>query len=279
MILIVPHDVLRPRRPDDHFAAEADAARAAGCTVALVDHDALARGDDAARATSRVPAGADAVYRGWMLSGDRYAAFADALAAGGTALRTDAARYRRAHELPGWYETFAGVTPATVWTIGTGRADFDRARDRLGTGPAVLRDHTKSMKRYWDEAANVPDLADASVAWRVASRFAELREDVEGGFVLRRFERFIGAEVRTWWIDGACRHVTAHPDTPDAVPDTLDTAPFAPLVEALDLPFATVDLARRDDGTWRVVELGDGQVSDRPAGLPAADLVRSLLDR
>ena len=31
------------------------------------------------------------------------------------------------------------------------------------------------------------------------------------------------------------------------------------------MPFITVDLVRRSDGAWRVVEVGDGQVSDRPA--------------
>ncbi|WP_446220731.1 ATP-grasp domain-containing protein [Micromonospora sp. IBHARD004] len=33
---------------------------------------------------------------------------------------------------------------------------------------------------------------------------------------------------------------------------------------ALDLPLVTADLALRADGVWRVVEVGDGQVSDRP---------------
>ncbi|TVT18802.1 hypothetical protein FNH05_35350 [Amycolatopsis rhizosphaerae] len=41
MMLLVPADLLRPRRADDHFAAEADAAREAGVEVTLVDHDAL----------------------------------------------------------------------------------------------------------------------------------------------------------------------------------------------------------------------------------------------
>jgi hypothetical protein len=42
-----------------------------------------------------------------------------------------------------------------------------------------------------------------------------LRDDVfTGGFVLRRWEDFASAEARTWWVDGACRLVTAHPDTP-----------------------------------------------------------------
>jgi ATP-grasp domain, R2K clade family 3 len=99
-------------------------------------------------------------------------------------------------------------------------------------------------------------------------------DDFTGGFVLRRFEEFTGAEVRTWWVDGVCRLVGAHPDTPDAKPPAaFDPAAVAPLVAALRLPFVTVDLVRRADGVWRVIEVGDGQVSDRPATITADDLV------
>ena len=67
VLLLVPADPLRPRRADEHFAAEAAAARDAGITVALIDHDALADPDGAGRAVARVPGpGAVAVYRGWM---------------------------------------------------------------------------------------------------------------------------------------------------------------------------------------------------------------------
>jgi hypothetical protein len=47
-------------------------------------------------------------------------------------------------------------------------------------------------------------------------------------------------------------------------------------VAALGLPFVTVDLARRDDGVWRVIELGDGQVSDRPATIAPDALVAAV---
>jgi hypothetical protein len=50
----VPSDVLHPRRPDEHFAAEADAARVAGLEVALVDHDALTRIDGVGQAACRL---------------------------------------------------------------------------------------------------------------------------------------------------------------------------------------------------------------------------------
>jgi hypothetical protein len=46
-----------------------------------------------------------------------------------------------------------------------------------------------------------------------------------------------------------------------------------PIVTALDLPFVTVDLALRADSTWRVVELGDGRVSNRPFTTAPDDMI------
>jgi hypothetical protein len=172
MTLILPADPLRPRRADDHFAAEAAAARAAGVAVVLVDHDRLTRG----------------------------------------------------------------------------------------------------------EAAFIPDLADADAAWAVAERFVELRYDeLTGGFVLGRFEDFVGPEQRTWWVDGVCRIVGPHPDLPaDTVVPQPDLTDIEPLVAKLGLPFVAVDVARRGDGVWRVVEMGDGQVSDRPAAVSPEAVIGML---
>jgi hypothetical protein len=181
--------------------------------------------------------------------------------------------------LPGWYSALAEFTPVSTWTVGTDHAELDAARVRLGAGPAVLRDYSKSMKHYWHEAAYIPDLTDAAASWAVAKRFTQLRaEELVGGFVLRRFEQFTGAEARSWWIDGRCRLITAHPDTPDQPPPAdLDLTALQPAIAALGLPFVAVDLARRRDGVWRVIELGDGQVSDRPTTTPAEKLISALL--
>jgi ATP-grasp domain, R2K clade family 3 len=282
MMLLVPANPLRPRQPDEHFAAEAGAAAEAGLTVALIDHDALTGPDCAQRAVARVPGGdGEAVYRGWMLSSSQYAAFADALAARGVTLRTSPAQYRRAHELPGWYPALAPVTPRTAWTAGDGREEFGTACATLGSGPAVPRDYVKSMKHYWDEATYIPDLSDQAAAWTIAARFRELRDDdFTGGFVIRRFERLVSAEVRTWWTGGTCRLITAHPDTPAGQPPSgIDPISFTPLIRSLGLPFVTADLAQRADQVWRLIELGDGQVSDRPSTTSPAALLSAVVTR
>ncbi|MEH1017557.1 ATP-grasp domain-containing protein [Micromonospora sp. CPCC 206060] len=213
-----------------------------------------------------------------MLPADRYTDFAGALAEREVTLLTGAGEYRRAHELPGWYAALAGMTPESYWTVGAERNDVLRICDRLGSGPAVLRDYTKSLKHHWHEAAYIPEVADHAGTWRVVRRFVELRgDDLTGGLVVRRFERFQGHEVRTWWRDGRCVLVGPHPDTDDGAPvPEPDLADLADRVRRTGLDFVTVDLVRRDDGRWRVVELGDGQVSDRPVSIPPARFLAAL---
>lgn len=49
-----------------------------------------------------------------------------------------------------------------------------------------------------------------------------------------------------------------------------------PLVRGLDRPLVTTDPALHEDGRWRVVEVGDGQVSDLPAGACPKTLAAAL---
>jgi hypothetical protein len=252
-MLLFPCHPLYPRRPDEHFEPEVEAARALGARVAFFDHDTLA-----------VPRLEEpALLRSWMLSADRYAQLRAPLV-------TSPEQYRRAHELPGWYETFHALTPATV---------FDLAEaGSLPPGPGVLKDYVKSLKHLWNQACFVPDVHDQAAVERVARAFREARgEDLQGAVVLRGFEPFKGPEARSWWVRGKCMLVTAHPDTPDEAPGEVPVATAAEAVQALDCPFVTVDWALNDSETWRVVEVGDGQVSDRPVSTSAEAFLGAVL--
>src|SRR5690606_24912805 len=126
---------------------------------ALVDHDALRRGD-VEEAVRAVPRDLGPVwYRGWMLSSADYAAMAGALKRRGALLLTHPDDYRRAHELPGWHDTFAGLTPQSVWrplSPGEDPGDLAELVRPLREGPGIVKDYVKSRKHEWDEACFVP---------------------------------------------------------------------------------------------------------------------------
>jgi hypothetical protein len=272
-------DPLNPRRVDEHFTREAEAVRALGGSIALIDHDALQRGE-AALAVHRIPRDLGTVwYRGWVATTEEYAALTSALGARRVTMAVPPDGYQKAHELPGWYETFAGVTPASVWlplAPGTPPAKerLTQLVRPLPKGPVIVKDYVKS--RNGDEACFVPDVTDTERLHAVVARFIELQGDsLNGGIVIRESETYEGGEARVWWVDGEPVLVGPHPDTPDRHPRPR-TEPAAPCVRALGCRFITTDLARRADGVWRVVEIGDGQVSDLPAGAEPADLYLSF---
>ncbi|MEV3936444.1 ATP-grasp domain-containing protein [Glycomyces sp. NPDC049804] len=279
-------DMLRPRRPDEHYAAEAALAAGLGAAVALVDHEALARGA-IAQAVARIPAGLGAAwYRGWMATGGQYAALYGALAERGVELVTGPERYRAAHELPGWYGAFAGLTPATRW-LSLQPNEIPSVEElavvagELAGGPGMVKDFVKSRKGE-PEAFYVADLADVAALRATAACFIERQgSDLAGGLVVRAFEDFVGsggraAEARVWWVRGEPVVIGPHPDRPDTVVEP-DLSGVAEAVAALGCPFVTTDLAQRADGVWRVVEAGDGQVSDFPRGVDPEPLLRALI--
>jgi hypothetical protein len=282
--LLLCCDPLRPTRSDPSLTGHAVAARESGAAVALIDHDALLAGDPA-EAVRRVPRDLGPLwYRGWMIPAPAYATLDAALAARGGRLCTGAEQYLTAHHLPYWYDAFAPVTPASAWlecapNRTPGRADLARLCGSLPPGPGIVKDYVKSRKHEWDTACYLPDLADTEAVHAVVSRFVELQEDyLAGGVVLRSFERFTPwtGEARVWWLDGDAFLMTPHPDTPDLFPQP-DLTRIQPIVAALPARFVTTDLALREDGVWRVVEVGDGQVSGLPAGTDPSVLVKALL--
>jgi hypothetical protein len=79
VLLVVPADPLHPRRPDEYFAPEVDAAGDLGVDVALIDHDAAGQGDAEGALRPVRTSSNDAVYRGWMLRSEHHAALVSAL--------------------------------------------------------------------------------------------------------------------------------------------------------------------------------------------------------
>lgn len=276
--LLVPCDPLTPSRPDEHFAPEAEAAAQAGWNVVRIDHDAVLHGGGTLFRQQTIEADS-AIYRGWMLPSRSYGELFRSLSERCIHMVTGPPAYVASHELPRWYWPFCNLTSNSVWTEGDSIERLVHLCQTLIAGSVVLRDYVKSEKHYWDEACYIPNVRDIDHAVRVAERFRELRGDsFTGGYVLRRYEAFVGPEARLWCRHGSVRLITSHPDTPDEVahPSRDFITQVEEALATARLDFVTVDVTERADGQWRVVEVGDGQVSDRPSSCDPHEFIAAI---
>ena len=267
--ILFPANPIEPRKPDFDFEVEYHAAREAGFEVGIIDTDK----GELARA---YPAG-PVLYRGWMVSADRYTELCEMLRGEGLEPVTSAEAYRFCHHLPGWYATLEGNTPASVWYPDARGWSAETVTSALGEGPMVVKDYVKSAKHYWHEACFIPD---AQALPRVAERFLEIRaEDLEGGLVFRRFLPFasigqhsksgmpLTLEFRAFYAHGRLLASSRYWEDGEYPGDEPPWDDFAPLLSQVASPFFSLDVARDENGRWWIVELGDGQVSGLPPGL------------
>jgi hypothetical protein len=276
-------DPLDPRAVEPDFAVEVESARSAGFSVARLDHDDLDRRIDpeSALRKARFDESGKAVYRGWMLSADAYAALFGNLAAREISLLTTPEQYAACHYAPGSYATLSEWMPVAAWLPLDELDDVGKRRDvlaRFAASPLVIKDWVKSQASgYWHEACYIKDASDVTEVDRVVARFRELQgESIVGGIVFKayvpllpvgepahEYRAFIvgGEVVGCWPRSEAAKELGGPPR------ELLER-----VAEKISSPFASADFGQDRDGRWWLLEVGDGQVS----GLPSDDAASAI---
>jgi hypothetical protein len=293
MFVVFCRDPLEPARPDRAFGAEAAAVERLGLPYFLVDHDALVQDGDPDRAVRRVsqqPGPVLAAYRGWMVTPLQYRVLYLALAARGVILINDPDQYRHCHHLPENYPVIEHHTPRSVWL--SGDLGIDRILEALapfGDAPIIVKDFVKSRKHEWQEACFIASAADRKAVARVVTRFLELQEDdLNEGLVFREFVEFepvgvhpqsgmpLTEEYRVFWLDGT--PIFGAPYWAEGIYGDIQPPieHFSGAAATVRSRFFTMDLAKRRDGQWMIVELGDGQVSGLPSESDAGRFYEGL---
>lgn len=236
-------DPLRPARVDEAFAPTADALAAAGLRVEIYD----ASRD---RITTRGGGldGYTIVYRGWMLDEPAYAAFVSCVRRAGATPFHDVEGYLAAHHAPRWVPCLAELTPETVFL--DEHADLPHELARLDWPGFVLKDWVKSLKTSRGSIVTDPGAAPA-----VVEEMRKYRGTIEGGLVVRRLEPLRPETERRYFVlDGQPWAASSAQVIPRVVFDAAE--------RITESHFFSVDVAVRSDGALRIVEIGDGQVSD-----------------
>ena len=244
MRLLYPSDPINTKRADDTYAEEYEAARSAGFDVSLFSFEDFERGTFTPR--PNLLSGEVVLYRGWMLTVPLFENLVHAIGARSAKPFTSVDQYAATHHLPQWYPSLVGLTPETI-VLDEG-ADFVgavRGRDWSGY---FVKDYVKSLSTAGGSLVTRPeDIAD------VVALMKKYRGFIEGGVCVRRKEEYEPASERRYFVFRGEPLATEH-----QIPEVLTIC-----AACINSPFYSVDVARRRDGELRVIELGDGQVSDR----------------
>jgi hypothetical protein len=242
--LLYPSDYFDKSKPDELYADECLAARVAGFSCSVYSPDDF----DSGRFRPR-PALAeqeDVAYRGWMLTPVSYGRLLSAVEEGGGTMLTSVAQYCLCHHLPEWYAAVEEFTPSTV--VLAKDADYESALTDKGWSAYFVKDYVKSLTTSRGSVAkSVAEITE------IVGLIEKYRGEIEGGVCVRHFESFLpGTEERYFVYRGRAYAKDG------SVPPIVEQ-----IALRIDSPFFSVDIAQRDDGVARLIELGDGQVSHR----------------
>ncbi|HLI70927.1 MAG TPA: ATP-grasp domain-containing protein [Ktedonobacteraceae bacterium] len=296
MRFIFCSDYWNPLAPDSAYEDEVNAVQKLGLSYSLIDFEVLVEQGDAERSVRRVePANVEetAVYRGWMLKPQMYERLYHALREKGLALINTPEAYKHCHYLPEVYPVLAGFTPASTWLRTGPEVSMDEVMAMLqpfGNKPMIVKDFVKSRKHEWHEACYIQSAANRVEVERVVRRFIQLQgRELNEGLVFREFVEFepltthprsglpLSREYRLFVLDGQIIFVTPYWEEGDyTTGEAPPLDPFREIAQKIKSRFCTMDVARKMDGTWTIVEPGDGQVAGLPAHADREAFYRAL---
>lgn len=296
MLILFGSSPLDERKVDEMYEEEYAAAAKAGFEVGLVNLEQLMAEQSPARAVRRLPSAIDqedVLYRGWMLTPKDYAMLYEALLAKNLKLINRPEQYKHCHYLPESYAKIQEYTPKSTWLpIGEVEESEDavqHAVSAFGQRPIIVKDYVKSRKHEWNEACYIPDASDAERVAEVVRNFVTRQgDDLNEGLVFREFAELeflsyharsgmpLSREMRVFFLKGEPVFVSNYWEAGEdgEFAEVLDS--FLDVARSVESRFFTMDFAKRKNGGWIIMELGDGQVAGLPDGTEPQAFYASL---
>ena len=243
MQIIYPGYYTGNYQPDDTFAEEYRCAQQQGISCLLLDQEALS--DGKYRFSGNMSVESPVIWRGWMQTGEEYRQLHHAVTTRGGNMLTSPEEYLRNHHITGWYDTCRCYTAETIFT--SEDADFDALTAQLKWPEYFVKDYVKSLTTSRGSLA-----ANADEIREIIRLILRYREQIEGGISLRHCEYYnTDSERRYFVLNGQI--FSADDNIPPVVREIADI---------ITTPFFSVDITENTAGELRLIEIGDGQVSD-----------------
>lgn len=224
-----------------------------------------------------IPERINAVHRGWMMKAEQYQRFYAALLEAGVELVTKPAEYEYFHYFPNVYRSIEVDTPRII-TVSAGEqyqlSDIQKSFNRF-----MVKDYVKSVKGTDFPKFFTRDTTDEEFKNAMELFYKYRGELISGGLCFKEFVdlKTYGDktnEYRVFYIGNQVASISRNSLQPSYTPEP----PLDMINKYKDLPstFYTLDYAELDDGSWKILEAGDGSVSGPSDGQNLEAFYRAL---
>lgn len=261
-LILFPSSYFSENRVDENLQAEYDAVVETGLyDIVLFGYDKWFREERLVLNT--VPSKMrTAVYRGWMMKPQQYQRFCEHLEKQNIRLVTDPEQYERMHIFPNIYKQLAADTAKMEVFPLHGSIDVENIKKKFKR--FMVKDYVKSVK-----GTDFPQFFDDTISQEAFDRWMEVfyqyRGDLlTGGICIKEYlplKRYGERtnEYRVFYINHEIATVSRNSGQGNFVP--LPPQELLQKYQNLHSVYYTVDYAELEDGSWKIIEAGDGQVS------------------
>lgn len=276
-LILFPSSYFSVNRIDEDLQQEFDAVRETGLfDIVLFGYDKwFNEGKLVLNKTLYAPR--TAVMRGWMMKPEQYKMFYEELYNNNIQLITEPEEYMLMHFFPNIYKFFGSDTARMKVYPLYEQVSIEEVKKSFSK--FIIKDFVKSVK-----GTEFPHFFDTSVTQEEFDKYMEVFYKycgslLSGGICIKEFLnlRFYGKksnEYRVFYVNNEIATVNRNSGQENCTQEP----PKELLEKYKNLPshYYTIDYAELTDGTWKVIEAGDGSVSGLPQNQNAEQYFRIL---
>ena len=259
--VLFPADYFDQNKPDDNFIKEYRAASENNINVLLFSYDTFLE-EGKLRLKGDASLTCPVIYRGWMLKPDQYADLYLRLQKLGMKLITSPQDYKRMHIFPEIYPELKNDTAAMLVYNSPMQIDYEQIRKTFRR--CMIKDYVKSVKGTDFPKCISTDIGEDEFRGLIRKFLSYRGELYTGGICIKEFLELKlynekTNEYRVFYCDNQAVTISRNSGQPEYLPQPPES--LIKKYSNLSSPLYTVDYAETEDGSWKIIEAGDGQVS------------------
>lgn len=274
---------LEPNKVDPDFQEEFLCAQQNNFSAIIFNYEDLTNTERFDQATKKIKPAVDVtplIYRGWMLTPEQYSKLFNSLLLKNYRLVNTVREYQNCHYLPDSLKFIAGKSPQTIYEKFIDSNSIDGLIEKakiFQTRAVIIKDYVKSEKHHWETACFVQNAADSLKLKETINNLLQLRgKYLNEGIVIREFVELknltrhsisgmpLTEEYRLFFLNKKLIGIYDYWEEGEYTSALPSTIQFEDIAKHIESNFFSMDIARRENGEFLIIELGDGQVSGLP---------------